>query len=197
MMKRIIALLMSLTLLFACTAMAEAPATQTVSIPASGVSFDVPADWYYAVAGQGEGSSLAELFSLPASFLDTYLTEKGYAFYATLDVQELANLTLSAVPGTPLLDMCKDGVDMDALMEGFLQTFTIGEVVDSCAYRATEGTFARIHCTAPIEGGTAQLLIYVCNTNATMYIFNFVALPGGEFPEAELDAIINSVVFAD
>ena len=39
--------------------------------------------------------------------------------------------------------------------------------------------------------------MYACNTNATMYIFNFVALPGGEFNEAELDAIINSIDFAD
>lgn len=195
-MKRLLILLLTLTMLLPA-ALAEAPAAATISMPESGITFDVPADWYYAVAGQSEGSSLANLFGLPGTFLDIYLTQNSYNFYATLDAMELSRLTLTVAEGTPLIDMRTDKVDMDALLEGFLTTFTVGTVVDSSVLQTAEGAFARIHCNAPVEGGTAELLVYACNTNATMYIFNFVALPGGEFNEAELDAIINSIDFAD
>ena len=196
-MKRIISLLLTLVLLLGCTALAEAPATETVTLPGVGLTFEVPADWYYAVAGQSEGSSMAKLFGLPGVYLDAYLEQQGYTFYATLDAQETSRLAVIVAPGTALVDMRKEGVDMDALMEGFLQTFSAGEVVDSRVYQTAEGAFARIHCVAPVEGGTANLLVYACNTNATIYVFNFVAFPGGEFPEAELDAIVNSVDFPD
>ncbi len=196
-MKRIISLLMTLALLLGCTAMAEAPAVTTVTVPESGVAFDVPSDWYYTVTGHSEGSSLAELFGLPAEFLDAYLSQNGFSFYATLDEQELSVLYLVVAPGTPLVDMRDQDVDMDALMAGFMQTFTVGTVVDSSAYATDECTFARILCTAAVDGGTADLLVYACNTNSTVYVFNFAAMPGGEFPVAELDALISSVDFLD
>lgn len=196
-MKRIISLLLTLILLLGCTALAETPATVNVTLPDAGIAFDVPSDWYYAVTGQSEGSSLAKLFGLSAEFLDAYLSQNGFSFYATLDEQEMSVLYLVVAPGTPLVDMRDQDVDMDALMAGFMQTFTIGTVVDSGAYSTDECTFARILCTAAVDGGTADLLVYACNANATMYIFNFAAMPGGEFPVAELDALISSIDFAD
>ena len=196
-MKRIISLLLTLCLLVASTAMAEAPATTTVTLETAGITLDMPSNWYYAAAGQGEGSSLAQLFGLPGNTLETVLAQNSWSLYATLDTTEQTILSLTVIPGTPLVDMRSQDVDMDSLMEGFASAFTVGEVVDSSVYRTEEAAYARIQCAAAVQGGTANLLVFACNTNGLIYVFNLVAYPGSAFPAEDLDAIVDSIHFID
>lgn len=198
-MKRIISLLAALLLLFSCTALAETAESDTVTLTLTdvGITVDIPSQWYYATADMGEEAPLAKLFNIPADILKAFLTENGYIVYATTDEQELTRFSLSVMPGTPLIDMRDKNVDMDALMEGFLQTFTAGTVVDSRAYITDEAAFARIHCIVPFDGGEAHLLVYGCNTAGQIYTINFIALPGMELPEEQMDAIIDSIHFID
>lgn len=196
-MKRIISLLLTLCLLVASAAMAEAPATTTVTLETAGITLDMPSNWYYAAAGQGEGSSLAQLFGLPGNTLETVLAQKSWALYATLDATEQTILSLTVVPGTPLLDMRSQDVDMDSLLEGFASAFTVGEVVESGIYQTEEAAYARIQCAAAVQGGTANLLVFACNTNGMIYVFNLVAYPDSPFPMEDLEAIVDSIHFID
>lgn len=196
-MKRIISLLLTLCLLVASTAMAEAPATTTLTLETAGITLDMPSGWYYAAAGQGEGSSLAQLFGLPGNTLESVLAQNSWSLYATLDATEQTILSLTVVPGDPLFDMRSHEVDLDAVMGGFMQSFTVGEVVDSGIYQTEEAPFVRIQCAIPVQGGTAYQLIFACNTNGLLYVFALVAYPDSPFPMEDLDAIVDSIHFID
>ena len=196
-MKRFISLLLTLTLLLGCSAAAEAPAVVTLTLQDAGVTLEVPADWYYATLDTGDDSPLAQLSGMSGALLQLFMKNNGFSFYATTDPQELTVCYLTVAEGTPLIDMRDKQVNMDALMEGFMQTFNAGEVVDSRAFITSEAAFARILCSAPVDGGQASMLVYACNTDSRLYFISFIAYPGMTIPEAELDAMVNSIRFAD
>nr|MBR4279968.1 hypothetical protein [Clostridia bacterium] len=196
-MKRIISLLLTLCLLLTATAMAETPDKTTVTLEEAGITLDMPSNWYFAVAGQSEGSNIAQLFGLSGDILDSILAQNGFTIYATLDTTEQTTLSLSVVPGTSLIDMRSVDVDMDSVMEGFVSSFTVGEVVDSGVYQTEESSYIRIQCAASVQGGTADLLIYACNVNGLIYVFTLIAYPGADFPVEDLEAIVDSIRFID
>lgn len=194
-MKRLISLFLTLMLLACIPALAETPSTVTLTLPAANITIDVPAHWYYATPEMGSESPLAQLFGIPGTLAKSILDENGWSLYATLDETETAVCYLSILPGTPLIDMRSGHVNMDAVMGGFMQTFSSGEVLDSRAFYTDEAAYARILCGAEVEGGQARILVYGCNTNSQIIILSFIAYPGAELPEAEVDAMVESIHF--